>query len=234
MNMKTLIAAILGLSLMSAPALAMEDDRLFHYFSLETDYADWGEAEREVTFEGEGWLGNDTHRAWLKTEGEWEDGSWHEAEIQLLYSKPIADFWDVQAGVRHDFKPHPTHYAVLGVQGLAPYFFETEAAFFLSDEGDSSFRAEVSYDLLITQRLIAEPYGEANFYFQDVDEQEKASGLTDIDAGLQLRYEITRKFAPYLDFNYRSTFSGTRDIAECAGEDPESFVVRAGLRFWLN
>lgn len=227
----TLIAAFIA-----SPAAAMEEGHtpVFHYVSLETDYADWGEADRELTFDGEGWVGTDEHKLWAKAEGEWADGNWHEAEAQLLYGKPISDFWDLQAGIRYDVEPRSTSYAAFGVHGLAPYFFETDVTGFVSHRGDASLRAKASIDLLLTQRLIMEPYAETNLFFSDVEEQEAGSGISDIDTGIQLRYETTRKLAPYLDFNYASKLGNTRDLARMNGEDTESFIVRAGIRLWFN
>ena len=117
----------------------------------------------------------------------------------MLYSRNIAKFWDLRVGIRQDFEPDETTYAVIGVEGLAPYWFETEAKLFVSDEGDVSLRFEQDYELFITQRLIAQPHVELSIYAQDVDEQHIGAGFSDIEAGLQLRYEITRKFAPYVD-----------------------------------
>ena len=224
----------LALTPLTASPGAAEEQTLFKFLRLETDYADWGAAEREITWDGEGWIGGDTEKIWLKTEGEWTDGELEDAEFQLLYSRNIAAFWDAQIGIRHDLRPDPANYLALALNGLAPYFFESDLSAFLSDEGDVSARADLSYDLLITQGLIAEPYLEANFYAQDVPELEVGAGLSDIDAGLRVRYEIEREFAPYIDLNYTGLVGETHNIAQASGRDPDNFALRIGLRFWLN
>ncbi|MEQ9142999.1 MAG: copper resistance protein B [Parvibaculaceae bacterium] len=228
------VAALLTAIMPWSGATAAGKEPMFKHIQLETDYADWGRNKREVTWEGFGWYGGDMEKVWVKTEGEWGDGDLEEAEVQLLYSRNVARFWDFQAGVRHDFRHDPTNYLVGAFNGLAPYFFEVDASVFLSDEGDVSFRGEAEYELLLTQKLILAPYAEANVFAQDVSEQDVGAGLSSLDAGIKLRYEIEREFAPYVDFNYVGLFGDTKSIAESNGTDANDFTIRLGLRFWLN
>ena len=136
----------------------------------------------------------------------------------------------MQAGLRHDTQPQSTSYAVFGVEGLAPYFFETEAHLFVSDEGDVSARLREENDFLVTQRLILQPYAEVNLFAQDVPEQEIGAGIADGEIGLQTRYEFTRKFAPYIDVRYERKFGETSSIAKSNGEDNDDFIASLGLR----
>lgn len=225
---------VLSMTWFVRPAIAAEAEPMFKYFQLETDYADWGSNKREVTWEGSGWYGGDTEKIWVKTEGEWGDGDLEEAEVQALYSRNIARFWDVQAGVRHDFRPDPTNYFAVALVGLAPYWFELDTSLFVSDEGDVSLRGQAEYELLLTQKLILSPYGEVNIFASDVPEQEVGAGIANIDTGLQLRYEIRREFAPYIDFNYVGLFGETKSLAEADNKEANDFTVRLGVRFWLN
>ena len=225
---------VLGMTWFSGPVVAAEAEPMFKYFQLETDYADWGSNKRELTWEGSGWYGGDSEKIWFKTEGEWGDGDLEEAEIQALYSRNIARFWDVQAGVRHDFRPDPTNYLAAAFVGLAPYFFEVDTSLFVSDEGDVSFRGQAEYDLLLTQKLILSPYGEVNIFASDVPEQDVGAGIANLDTGIKLRYEIKREFAPYVDFNYIGLFGETKSLAEADNKDANDFTVRVGVRFWLN
>ena len=238
MHRKTLLPILMSAAALAVAtpraAQAMEESPWFRYLEAEVDYADWGRNKRQMTWDAEGWIGGDTEKMWVKSEGEWSDGDLEEAEIQALYSRMIAPFWDVQAGLRHDFRPDPTNYLVVALKGLAPYDFETDLSLFLSDEGDVSFRPKVSADLLITQRLIAEPYVEAEFFASDVPEQHVGAGLASIDTGLQIRYEVVRELAPYIDLNYTDKFGETGRLAEAEGESPDDFTVRIGLRFWIN
>ena len=230
--MRTLLMA-LGLSLgAAAPAMAMEENMTFHMVRAEIDGAHVDGAD-VVNWEGEAWIGGDRDKLWLKTEGEVADQETENAEIQALWSRNVADLWDLQAGVRVDLEPLTTTYLALGVQGLAPYQFETEATAFVSEDGDVSARLHQSLDLLFTQRLILEPHVEINVYAQDVPERSIGAGIADVEAGLQLRYEITRKFAPYLDVVYERALGETESLMRDAGEDIEQTSLRAGIRFWF-
>lgn len=222
----------LGLSLaMATPVSAMETST-FHMVRVEIDTARVDD-EDVFNWDGDAWIGGDQNKLWIKTEGEIEGGDTHEAEIQALWSHNVADFWDIQAGVRIDLEPDTTTYLTVGVQGLAPYRFETEAAAFLSEDGDLSARLHQSLDVHVTQRLIAEPYIEINVYAQDVEERNVGAGLSDVEAGLQLRYEITRKFAPYVDVVWIRALGETASLRRDVGEDVETSIVRAGIRVWF-
>jgi len=201
----------------------------YHMFRLETDYGG-GQNGPVASWDFDGWYGTDENKLWLKSEGENSDGTLEQAEFWALYSRNVATFWDVQAGVRHDTQPVSTSYAVLGINGLAPYHYEAEGHLFLSDEGDVSARLRGGKDLLLTQRLILQPYAEVNLSAQDVEEQEIGAGFTDGEIGLQTRYEFTRKFAPYIDFKYERKFGETSSIAKSNGEDNDNVVGSIGLR----
>ena len=201
----------------------------FHMFRLETDYGgskDGGIASWDL----DGWVGTDENKLWLKSEGENKDGKLEDAEFWALYSRNIATFWDAQVGVRYDAEPTSTAYAVVGFNGLAPYFFETEAHLFISDKGDVSARLREENDFLLTQKLILQPYAEVNLFAQDVPERDIGAGLTDGKIGLQTRYEFTRKFAPYVDVHYGRKFGETSSIAKSNGEDSDELVGAIGLR----
>jgi copper resistance protein B len=222
----------IGLSLASTPAWAMEESMTLHLVRGEIDGTRIDDAD-VVNWEGEAWIGGDRNKLWFKTEGELADGEAEHAEIRALWSRNIADFWDLQAGVRVDLAPDTTPYLALGVQGLAPYQFETEAAAFVSEDGNVSARLHQSLDLLLTQRLILEPHIEVNLHAQDVPERNIGAGISDVKGGLQLRYEITRKFAPYLDIVYERALGETESLMRDAGEEVEQTSLRIGLRFWF-
>ena len=184
-------------------------------------------------WDGEGWFGGDIDRLTVKTEGE---GIFREgvdgAEVQALYSRAVGPYFNLQAGIRHDFKPTPTRtYATIGFEGLAPYWFEVEGAAFVSPQGDVLGRLEGYYDQRITQRLILQPRVEINLSAQDMPRQRIGSGLTDAELGLRLRYEVTRRFAPYVGVSYEAKTGRTADYARAAGERPTSTSFVAGVRF---
>ncbi len=204
-------------------------DEIYHSFRLETDYGA-GKTGPVASWDLDGWIGTDENKLWLKSEGENTDGQTEQAEFWALYSRNVAMFWDVQAGVRYDTQPESTGYAVLGVEGLAPYFFETEAHLFISDEGDVSARLREENDFLVTQKLILQPYAEINLFAQDVPKQDVGAGISTGEIGLQTRYEMARKFAPYIDVKYEQKFGETSSIAKRAGEDNNNFIAAIGLR----
>jgi copper resistance protein B len=186
-------------------------------------------------WDGEAFVGGDINRLWLKSEGE---GAFREgveaAEIQALYSRAIGPYFNLQAGVRHDFQPSPTRtYATIGFEGFAPYMFEVEGAVFLSTKGELLGRLEGYYDQRITQRLILQPRVELNLSAQDVPQIRLGSGLTDAELGLRLRYEISRRFAPYIGVSYEAKTGRTADFVRAEGKDPTTTSFVAGMRFWF-
>lgn len=178
--------------------------------------------------------GGDLHRAVIRTEGEGRRGDLEEAEVQALYSRAIGPYFDLQAGVRQDLQPRPRRtYATVGFEGLAPYWFDVEGALFLSDTGDLSARLEGTYDLRLTQRLILQPQAEIELAAQDTPSQDIGSGLSRAEAGLRLRYEIVREFAPYVGVSVERRFGRTADYARAAGEDVSDTRLVVGLRAWF-
>lgn len=194
-----------------------------------------GDGAEGYAWDADAWYGSDYNRVWFKTEGEGEFG--HEvetAEIQLLWSRPITPFFDLQAGVRHDIEPDfgPTH-LVLGVQGLAPYWFEVDAAAFLSDEGDLTARFEAEYDSRITNKLILQPHAEVELSAGDIADRQIGGGLSSVELGLRLRYQIIPEFAPYVGVSYERSFGGTADYARARGDEVAAWRALVGLRTWF-
>ncbi len=186
-------------------------------------------------WEGEAWFGDDIDRLLIKTEGEGTfGGPLDDAELQLLYSRAVAPYWNAHVGVRHDFRPDPSRiYAVVGIEGVAPYWFHLSGQLFLSDKGDFRARAGGSYDQRITQRLILSPRAEFNFSAQDMPAIGVGSGLTDIETGLRLRYEIAKEFAPYVGVEWARKVGDTARDARAAGEGTSVTNFVAGIRFWF-
>lgn len=198
--------------------------------------ASFGDGEEGYSWNAQGWTGGDINRFWWKTEGEGAfDGKLHDAEVQALYSRAVAPFWDVQAGVRQDFRPDgdDTTHLTFGVQGVAPYWFEMSAAAFLSTEGDLTARAEAEYDQRITQKWILQPAVEVAFSASDIPELEIGSGLTSLTAGLRLRYEIRKEFAPYVGVEWSRSFGDTADYAKARGDDVDATRFVVGIKAWF-
>lgn len=185
--------------------------------------------------EGEAWYGGDIDKLWVKTEleGEWGEGV-EGAEVQGLWSHAVDPWFDLQAGVRYDPRQGPDRaHLVLGIQGLAPYWWEVDGAFFLSNKGEITARAEAEYDLRITQKLILQPRAEVDLSLQDIPELQIGAGLTSAGIGARLRYQVTPLFAPYVGIEYERAFGDTRRFLREDGEDPGGFNLLAGVRVWF-
>ena len=197
--------------------------------------AGFGDNEEGWLWDVGGWTGGDINRFWWKSEGEGDFDGEIEGEVQALYSRAVTPFWDVQAGVRQDFREDgesPTH-LVVGFQGLAPHWWEVDAAAFLSTGGDLTARVEAEYDQRITQRLILQPRIEVEASASDVPELGLGSGLTHVEAGLRLRYEIAREFAPYVGVEWSRDLGGTADLMRALGGEPDHTRFVIGLRAWF-
>lgn len=229
----TLLVAV-WLSVADDARASAEDDPLLLMGILDQLEMRDTSGDNTLSWSAQGWMGKDLRKLWVKTEGERAGGDTDEAELQFLYSKAIARYWDLQFGVRHDFEPSPSQsWAVIGVQGLAPYFFETDVALFIGKSGRTALRFESEYELLLTQRLIFTPEIEVNFYGQDDVDIGIGSGLSDLEFGLRLRYEIRREFAPYIGVNWSRLFGNTKDFARIAGKSTSDAHLVIGLRMWF-
>jgi copper resistance protein B len=191
------------------------------------------EGAERLVLDAQGWVGKDYQRFWVKTEGEYEGGKLEEAEIQGLYSRAVSTFFDFQAGIRQDVAAGSRRtFGVVGIQGLAPYWFEIDTALFVSQDGDVTARFEGEYDLFVTQRLIVQPRAELSFSFQKVEQRAIGSGLSTAEVGARIRYEIRREFAPYLGVSWAGATGRTADLWRRQGGNTNSLSIVAGVRFW--
>ena len=239
-----LLACTMLTSLAEAQEISpVEDSPIRGYFLIDqlehttTRYTGGSGSEDALRFNTAGWIGGDYNRVWLYTEGTKPyNGKLEDADVQVLYGRLVAPFWDLQAGVRY-FKPRPgapaRNYAVFGIQGLAPYRFEVQAAAFVSERGDVSARAELEYELLLTQRWILQPRFAINVALQEASEQGIGRGVNDLELGLRLRYEIKREFAPYIGVSWQKRYGGTAQFARERGEDERGWSLVAGVRAWF-
>lgn len=182
----------------------------------------------------QGWYGGDIDKLWIKSEGEGEFGdSLESADVEALWSHAIAPFFDAQVGVRQDLTGPETTYLALGINGLAPYEFELDATGYLSTKGDFTAKIEAELDQRVTQRLILQPRGELVFAAQDVSELGIGRGLSVVEAGLRIRYELSREFAPYIGVSHEWRVGRTGDFSRSAGEDSSATRLVAGIRAWF-
>lgn len=201
-------------------------DRLERSASSAGDYA--------TAWEAEGWWGGDINRLWVKTEGEHGSDGIEDGRFEALWSHAWTSFWNAQLGVRQDLGQGPNRqWAAVGVEGLAPYWFETQATFYAGEQGRTAVRLEASYELRFTQRLILQPKLELNLYGKDDPQRGMSSGLSDMEAGLRLRYEFSRKFAPYVGVSWACRFGNLDNLPGALDLHARETTWVAGVRFWF-
>lgn len=190
--------------------------------------------DNPLVWDAEGWIGKDLQKLWIKTDGEYVNSKIEDAEIQALYSRAIAPFWDLQMGWRHDIRPTPTRdWLTLGLKGLSPYFFDIDTALFFGENGRTAARLQAEYEVMLTQRLTLVPEIEINLYGKNDPSVGIGSGLSDIEAGVRLRYEVRREFAPYIGVNWTRMYGNTADYARDEGTDVDDVQFLIGVRAWF-
>lgn len=209
-------------------------DRAIHYFVL-FDQLEWRPSgSGDVSWDSKGWIGRDVNRMWFRTEGEATQNEVERVETHFLYGRAIARWWDLVAGIRQDFRPGPGRtYAAFGVQGLAPYWFEVEATGYIGEGGRTHARLEAEYDLLLTNRLIAQPLVEIELYGQKDIERGIGAGLSSTGLGARFRYELRRELAPYVGVTWDRLYGATRELAISTGKDGGAARVTFGVRAWF-
>ena len=211
----------------------VDDEHVFYHLLFDQLEGRFGR-DSSFRWEGEGWAGTDMNRIVLKTEGTVSKGVMEEGDQELLYARPISTYFNLQGGLRYDLDSAPGRgWAAFGIEGLAPLFFHVSATGYVSDRGHLAAKLEGNYDLLLTQTLILQPQLEMNFYSKDDPARMIGAGLSDLDTGLRLRYEITRKLAPYIGVTYENKFGDTARFARLVGEPSSDMRFSAGVRIWF-
>ena len=216
------------------PGMDMADDARHVRVLLDRVEQFHSSAGNGQAVDAQAWVGGDLDKLWLKVDGERSKGRLGATRTEALWNHAIATYWGLQAGVRHDFGDGPGRtWASFGFQGLSPYWFDIQATGYVGQGGRTALRFEGEYDLLLTQRLVLQPDVKVNLYGRNDPDREIGAGLADIDAGLRLRYEISRKFAPYIGVVWNRKFSNTARYARDAGNPVQETRVVAGLRVWF-
>jgi copper resistance protein B len=232
--MKKTIAALMTAGLSTTAFAGGADDPLLYKVMIDKLEVRNTDGPNPLVLDADAWIGKDLNKFWFKTEVERVDGITEEAEVQFLYSRAVAPFWDFQAGWRRDIKPDPDRdYLALGFKGLAPYLFEVDAGVFIGESGQIGARLDAEYEYMFTQKLVLSPEIELNAYSKDDEAVGIGSGLSDMALGLRLRYEIRREFAPYIGVNWTKKFGQTADFARADGEDASDVQIVAGIRAWF-
>jgi copper resistance protein B len=199
------------------------------------DQLEWQQGGRtdDVSWDTTSWLGTDIHRVWFRAEGDRAKGRFEQAQLQLLYGRAVSRWWQAVAGVRQDLRAGaPRTAAALGLVGLAPYWFHVEASLFAEPNGRAHLRLETEYELLVTNRLVLQPLAEVEIYTRPDREQQLGRGLSTLDAGVRLRYEIRREFAPYVGVVWHRTFFETSTLHRAAGRRDQGVAAVVGVRVW--
>ena len=234
--MKTIPTLISLVALtISIPAHAGgKDDPVLGKLMIDQFEKRYTDGKDPLILEADAWIGQDLNKAWFKIDAEHVDGKLEELELQALYSRAVDPYWDLQIGWRHDNKPAPRRdWLAVGVKGLAPYWLETDAALFIGGNGQINARLQMEYEWMLTQQWVLSPEVEASFYSEDDPAHAIGSGLSTVQAGLRLRYEIKREFAPYIGVNWTGTFGDTADLAGTMGKDTHDSQFVMGIRTWF-
>lgn len=214
----------------------MFGDKIFTHALLDRFEGRFSGNDPSFDWDGQLWTGTDANRLWLKSEGEVEDGKMSGGDQELLYGHPIPRmrYFDAQAGVRADLDSGPRRvWTALGIEGLAPYGFDFEPTLYWRNGGYWAGRIETSFDLLLTQRLVLTPEAEVNFYSKDDPARRIGSGFSDLDSGLRLRYELRRKFAPYVGFVYAGEFGNSARYVRADRDATHDTRFVTGIRMWF-
>ena len=178
--------------------------------------------------------GDTMDRVWLASEGEQAGGKAGELdETRLFVSHAVSPWWNATLGLRADNGPGDSRRWVgVGLQGLAPYWFETAVTLYAGEDGQAALRLDTDYELLLSNRLILQPELELNAYGKDEPSRLEGAGLADTRVSLRLRYEISRQFAPYVGLEWTQQYGNTRDFTAAVGERAHDSRVVAGVRMW--
>lgn len=223
-----------GIGYGAIPGMDMADDAAVGMLRFDQFEQYHGRDGSGQAWEVQGWYGDDADKLRLRSEGERSAGRIEDGDAEVLWSHAVAAYWDTTLGMRHDFGRGPARdWLAVGVQGLAPYWFELEATAYLGPSGRSAARLRADYELLFTQRLVLQPELEANLFGRDDPTREVGRGLSDARFALRLRYEIRRELAPYVGVVLVRRFGHSADFAHARGTSVLDRQFVAGLRFWF-
>ena len=227
--MKTLFIKTLLMLSFSLPAVAeMVDNPLLYTVNVNTLEL-LNNSDKSIAWDSYAWVGYDLNKVYIYSEGEKPKNGLSQSENQLVFSRAITPYWDIQLGVGYDKSEESNQkWGVIGIQGLAPYFFEVRTVILVGEDGNIGIRAEAEYEALITQKLILTPSASLSAYTKDSIEMRRGSGLSNLTLGARLRYEFVREFAPYIGVEWTKNFASTNDYSSL-----DEAYATAGLKFWF-
>jgi len=236
--MRKLLQSLLAVALCGTATTASamkDDDPVLLMAKLDQLEVRRTDGKDPIVAEGHVWLGKDLNKLWLKFDAEKVGAELEELETQLLYSRAVAPYWDVQVGWRRDHKPadQTRDWLAVGLNGVAPYFFEVDAQLFFGEDSRAAARLKAEYELMFTQKLVLIPEGEVNLYSKSDPARGLGSGLSDLNLGLRLNYYIRREFAPYVGVNWDRKFGDSADFARADGAPVKDSQLVLGVRAWF-
>jgi copper resistance protein B len=213
---------------------AATDNAIHSYLLFNQLEARDSDPDTGFAWELQGWVGTDLTRLWLRSNGERVSGHTEAAEVEVLYGRSISPWWDVVTGLRHDVRPRDSRtFGAIGLQGLAPQWFELDATLYLDDDGQIAARFTAEYEFLFTNRLVLQPRMELNFHGKTDTARDIGSGLSEMEAGMRLRYEITRQLAPYVGLEWTKAFGKTAELLQGSPSGASDARAVAGIRLWF-
>lgn len=213
--------------------LKLADEHAF--WSVLGDRLEYNESANSTVYDLQAWYGTTYDRFVVKAEGDIVDGTIEESATDLLWGHAFDAYFDTQLGIRLDQydEGKSRQWLALGIQGLAPYWFELDTTAYIGDNGRTALTFEAEYELLLSQRLVLQPRAEVNMYGKDDPDNGLGKGLSDLAIGLRLRYELNRQFAPYIGVEWTDSYGNTADYHRASGEAVSDTQFVAGLRFWF-
>lgn len=199
------------------------------------------EAEFTTNNQGQGFSwsgaisnGPDNNKLWLRSQGLKQAGEQldPESSVEAMWWHAQRPYWGSLVGVRQDIGPGAHRWLAAGIEGLAPYWFDIQLTGYVGDDGRLAARLKATYDVLLTNRLIATPQLETNVYSKSSNDRRLGAGLSNLELGLRIRYEVERKIAPYIGFVWERSFGKTADFRRAVGENPTERRFVAGFRIW--
>lgn len=216
-------------------SLRIHDDPLLAKLQLDNlETAHSGDGANSQRWDGRFWIGHNLNKLWIRSEGSRSKGRIEEGDVEALWGHAVSPFWNLMVGVRHDLGTGPTrNWASFGFQGIAPYEFEFEATAYAGPSGRTAFRLKTSQDWLFTQKLILTPELDLNAYGRADPRRDLGAGVSDAALSFRLRYEFSRKFAPYIGYSWVRTFGATAGMARAAGRPVFDRQILMGVRVWF-
>ncbi|MBV0933115.1 copper resistance protein B [Marinobacterium weihaiense] len=225
------------LAALLTPALAlagMNDDPVLTKLDVKQLEGAYRDGDTRLAWNIEGWLGTDLHKLVLTSEGARLDGRSEEQELRLFYRRAIAPYWDLQLGWHHaPLAERRDDRALLGINGTAPGYLETEFNLLMGPGTDLSAELSVEREIRLTRQWVLSPeVGLTAHNFSDPEEHQ-GSGLADLDLELRLAWEVRPDLAPYVGVTWERKLGDSADLARASGHDVEETYWRLGVSFWF-